>query len=241
MPFDYYRDGGEEEDKDDFEETGAFLELNTKLGKLQEFLHEMKGILSGKSDQSNGISPTGPANGISTKGSEQGDIKSDPATNSIQQLPENQTDLNSLNIETRPKKKSLQIMTNSQESKTSDRKATHRHAETNENRKNISVFFGHENWNLVLNMMIGLRTSIKGIEPRNFFEKLHDNEFKLKSHFDLIQKRTAGFDIRKACKFFDFFPHVFEDIRRKYGINSREFLKSCGPESLLVKHQLVQF
>ena len=30
-------------------------------------------------------------------------------------------------------------------------------------RKNMNVYFGHENWNLVLNMMIGIRTAIKSL------------------------------------------------------------------------------
>lgn len=34
-------------------------------------------------------------------------------------------------------------------------------------KKNMSVYFGHENWNLVLNMMIGVRTSIKSIYEIN--------------------------------------------------------------------------
>lgn len=132
--------------------------------------------------------------------------------------------------EMRLKKRALQIQT---ESKGLERKQTSRGNDA-ERRKNISVFFGHENWNLVLNMMIGLRTSIKSIEPRNYLEKLNDNEFKLKSRYELIQKRTEGFDIRKACRFYDYFPHVFEDIRRQYGIQNKDFLKSCGPETLLV-------
>ena len=30
-------------------------------------------------------------------------------------------------------------------------------------KKNMGIYFGHENWNLVLNMMIGIRTSVKSI------------------------------------------------------------------------------
>ena len=28
-------------------------------------------------------------------------------------------------------------------------------------KRNLSIYFGHENWNLVLNMMIGIRKSVK--------------------------------------------------------------------------------
>ena len=30
-----------------------------------------------------------------------------------------------------------------------------------ETRKNLGLFFGHENWNLIMNMMIGFRAGLK--------------------------------------------------------------------------------
>ena len=207
-------------------------------------LLEMKGTLHSKTESS--ISGGIKSNASSTRGSEQGDIQlrtfertifpKDPLIQSEESKMSKRIISEIQGNESRSKKKDLQITIEAHNPKAGDKKQSHKYMgmETKEHRKNISVFFGHENWNLVLNMMIGLRVSIKSIAPRNILEKLHDNEFKLKSHYDLIQKRVAGFDIRKACKFYDFFPHVFEDIRRQFGITSRDFLKSCGPETLLV-------
>ena len=101
-------------------------------------------------------------------------------------------------------------------------------------RKNISVFFGHKKWNMVLNMMIGIRTSIKNLYPRPGNSIPDDHEFKFKTRYELVQRRTDKFDIRKACRFYDYAPHAFEDIRKKYGISNSEFLRSCGPENMLV-------
>jgi 1-phosphatidylinositol-4-phosphate 5-kinase len=39
------------------------------------------------------------------------------------------------------------------------------HVKQDEVKHNISVYFGHENWNLILNMMIGMRKAIKSLQP----------------------------------------------------------------------------
>ena len=36
-------------------------------------------------------------------------------------------------------------------------------------KKNVVIYFGHENWNLVLNLMVGLRKSIKSLYELNSF------------------------------------------------------------------------
>ena len=55
-------------------------------------------------------------------------------------------------------------------------------------KKNISVYFGHENWNLVLNLMIGIRTSVKELFVAN--NNLKDEDFNERRVYDLISCRT---------------------------------------------------
>ena len=55
----------------------------------------------------------------------------------------------------------------------------------------------------------------------------------MQGHFELIQKRISGFDISKACKFYDYAPNVFSRIRRKFGLSDETYLRSIGPENLL--------
>lgn len=98
---------------------------------------------------------------------------------------------------------------------------------------NLGIYFGHENWNLVLNMIIGIRTSIKSLYSISDNVEVKDYEFDMKGHFELIQKRVAGFDMRKASKFYDYAPSIFERIRKKFGISNEMYLRSIGPESLL--------
>mmetsp|Transcript_37909 Transcript_37909/g.33929 ORF Transcript_37909/g.33929 Transcript_37909/m.33929 type:complete len:145 (-) Transcript_37909:971-1405(-) len=102
--------------------------------------------------------------------------------------------------------------------------------------KNVSVFFGHENWNIVLNMMIGIRTSTKNIYTIRHKEdnKLNEKDFKVKAVFELVRHRTEDVEVTDlACQFADYAPLVFNDIRRKNGITSETFLRAVGPENLL--------
>ena len=37
----------------------------------------------------------------------------------------------------------------------------------------------------------------------------------------------------KICKFFDYAPHVFNEIRNLFGISKESYLRSVGPENLI--------
>ena len=89
-----------------------------------------------------------------------------------------------------------------------------------EAKKNISIYFGHENWNLMLNMMIGIRTAVKSLFNVKKNQDIEEHDYKMIGHYDLIQKRSDSFDFRKACKFFDYAPAIFERIRVNYGISN---------------------
>jgi hypothetical protein len=104
-------------------------------------------------------------------------------------------------------------------------------------RKHLSIYFGHKNWNLVLNIMIGIRTCLKNLYL-DFSENINDQDYKIKCEYDLIQKRTRNLDIRKTCRFYDYAPRIFENIRTLYEISNESFLRSIGPEQLLVRKLL---
>lgn len=104
--------------------------------------------------------------------------------------------------------------------------------------KNISVFFGHENWNLVLNMMIGIRMALKSVVKIAEYRERNENDYQLEVTFDLIQERLNSFDAKQACSFFEFAPLIFNDIRETFEISPMDFLRSIGPENLLVKKLL---
>ncbi|CAD8151009.1 unnamed protein product [Paramecium pentaurelia] len=95
-------------------------------------------------------------------------------------------------------------------------------------RKNLSIYFGHENWNLVLNMMIGIRKAIKSLHPLTDDILITAAHFEVKNQFEIIPKRT-----QKSCSFYEYSPLIFERIRKMYGISNDDFLRSIGPEQLL--------
>ena len=42
----------------------------------------------------------------------------------------------------------------------------------------------------------------------------------------------------KKCKFFDYSPKVFSNLRKMYNIKNEDYLKSLGPENFLVNNDL---
>jgi len=99
-------------------------------------------------------------------------------------------------------------------------------------KKGNFVSFGHQNWNLVLNMMLGIQKAVNSTVERS--ETLSHKDFNLKYIFELISKRTGEIkDTYKICTFFDYAPNVFLELRRLFGIKNEDYLKSIGPESML--------
>ena len=50
----------------------------------------------------------------------------------------------------------------------------------------------------------------------------------------MVSRRTSEVkNTFKICKFFDYAPSVFYEIRKIYGIKNEEYLKSIGPEAML--------
>jgi 1-phosphatidylinositol-4-phosphate 5-kinase len=100
-------------------------------------------------------------------------------------------------------------------------------------KRNISVYFGHENWNLILNMMIGMRKSVKCIPPYVAQFPLSDIEFTEKALHDILPQRTSNFDYRKVFHFIDYRPSIFYRIRLMYGVTNQDYQRSIGPETML--------
>jgi len=104
-------------------------------------------------------------------------------------------------------------------------------------KKGMAVHFGHENWNMVLNMMVGIRIALGRIsnEPRR---ELHEFDFMNKEKFSIaprlgnILDSVAGSKIQ-CTRFVDYSAFVFRKVRELNGINTDDYLRSVGPEQLL--------
>lgn len=55
----------------------------------------------------------------------------------------------------------------------------------------------------------------------------------MKFYFELIPRRTNEKETFKICKFYDYSPYVFYEIRNLFGITNATYLKSIGPEHLI--------
>ncbi|KAH7647847.1 hypothetical protein FG379_000474 [Cryptosporidium bovis] len=113
--------------------------------------------------------------------------------------------------------------------------------------KGYIVYIGHESWNNVLNMMIGMRLAIGRVysEPNR---QVADYDFIMKEKFFIIPRTSNSFhtkhnlmlqksnDIRsysKPVQFIDYSPMVFRKIREICKISPESYIRSVGPEQLL--------
>ncbi|KAF4680354.1 hypothetical protein FOZ60_013669 [Perkinsus olseni] len=104
-------------------------------------------------------------------------------------------------------------------------------------KKGLAVHFGHEDWNMVLNMMIGLRISV-GRLSQEVDRPVLDADFLMKDKFSIVPRIANIFDSKVSDKvtitrFIDYAPYVFKSLRRLSGITDEEYLRSVGPEQLL--------
>ena len=93
------------------------------------------------------------------------------------------------------------------------------------------IHFGNDNWNLVLHMLFGIRQSVHSVMYDDVYQ-LTDAEFQSKFRYELEAMENQKIWNLKKYEFYDFSPRMFNLIRKFYGINSHEYLKSIGPETL---------
>lgn len=104
-------------------------------------------------------------------------------------------------------------------------------------KKGLAVHFGHENWNMVLSMMIGIRMSVGRIK-HEMSRELTPVDFIMKEKFSIIPRMANIFDSEVSkrvtmTRFIDYAPMVFQRIRSSFGIHQDDYLRSVGPEQLL--------
>lgn len=98
-------------------------------------------------------------------------------------------------------------------------------------KKNLGLFFGHENWNMIMNMMIGFRAGLKVLLEK---DSLVDSDYQHIVRHD-INNVTFMSKFDKKDKFIlnDHAPYVFDDIRKLMGIEREDYQRSLGPEGIL--------
>jgi hypothetical protein len=92
------------------------------------------------------------------------------------------------------------------------------------------INFGHEKFDLVFNIMLGIKRSIDCLFESPF-SKLRDSDYKSKYEYKnewfSASESSANFFI-----FYDYAPKIFEDIRTKDGISNQDYIEALGPNNI---------
>jgi Ca2+-binding EF-hand superfamily protein len=105
-------------------------------------------------------------------------------------------------------------------------------------KKGMAVHFGHENWNMVLSMMIGIRLAV-GRASFEINRPLTGVDFFVKDKFSIVPQLSNCLDSKisssvKVTRFIDYAPLVFRKLREEIsGISEADYTRSVGPEQLL--------
>ena len=86
------------------------------------------------------------------------------------------------------------------------------------------VFLNNPNWNIVTTMITGISKSIN-ITLDDKFHLLSKYDFKFHNKIEMEAVYGTTF---KKCKFKDYAPYVFQNIRKQYGITNESYIQSIG-------------
>ena len=75
----------------------------------------------------------------------------------------------------------------------------------------------HENFNLVFNIMLGIRKAVDSTLDIPLVEPT-EKDFKIRCKYELAPFRTETKDNIKACTFYDYAPQIFASIRKTCGV-----------------------
>ncbi|CAK68727.1 unnamed protein product (macronuclear) [Paramecium tetraurelia] len=89
-------------------------------------------------------------------------------------------------------------------------------------KKHKAIYFGHENWNLVISMMIGMRACAQALCPLSI--ELKDKDFKSKYIYNISNSNNQNI----CYQFVDYAGLVYERIRSIFKISQKHYLTSIG-------------
>ncbi|CAG9334402.1 unnamed protein product [Blepharisma stoltei] len=100
-------------------------------------------------------------------------------------------------------------------------------------RRETVIHWGDEDWNLILNMMLGIQKAVKSIAANiDATVDATQQEFLEKAKYNLLPANNQGVK-QKTYKLRDYAPSIFERIRRFFGISAYDYVKSLGVEKIM--------
>lgn len=113
--------------------------------------------------------------------------------------------------------------------------------EHSQHNKNLLIHWGDHDWNLILNMMLGIQKSVKAtaanLDPTADATK---EEFQDRVKHNLLPGNIKNVK-NKMYKFRDYAPNIFERIRRLYGVTAQDYTKSLGVEKIMQSLMINEF
>lgn len=91
------------------------------------------------------------------------------------------------------------------------------------NSKASLIFVFHKDWNLVINMMIGVNKAIRAVWDADS-HIMTKNDYIIKDVFQLNYDRSIDEkqQLKGTCSFSNYAPYVFANIRKAYGIDDEK-------------------
>ena len=99
--------------------------------------------------------------------------------------------------------------------------------------KDKQIDINNCNYSIVVFITIGIFRGITSLH--NVKQYIITNfDYVSKNYFELkpVYGSDASMNFNK-CKFYDYFPYIFNDLRKRFGINNTDFCSSVGPERFL--------
>lgn len=103
-------------------------------------------------------------------------------------------------------------------------------------KKETTIHWGDENWNLILNMMLGIQKAVRSTSA--VYDPLQSISEKEALQIEKINLRSAfgGADVmgfRKLYRFRDYAPLIFEHIKQLHSISAKDYILSLGVEKIV--------
>ena len=95
------------------------------------------------------------------------------------------------------------------------------------------VHFTHEKWDLVVNIMMGIRKAVGQVmmEPNR---PLCQNDYAVKEKMTIVNRVAAEQGSQQnICRFIDYAPMVFRKLREVWGVSAEDYMLSVGPQQIL--------
>jgi len=118
-------------------------------------------------------------------------------------------------------------------------RGNHTSSQTVIKKKGITVSFMSSNWDMVLNMMLGIRVAAQTSPSRESGEigsRLPDEMYGMKRNISLPSNEIGAAtrsDQEEKYAFADYAPLAFAEIRSAFGYEKEDYMASLGPEGLM--------